>query len=97
MNLFDDGIAVLKIAAAAGNRPAQAVLDELDFRQTRIETLHETIEALRQVCAERGELRHPEIKAAFSNVPAGWSNLFCGDFIPGVTRANAIQFAEVEG
>lgn len=97
MSLFDDGIAVLKIAAAAGNQPAQAVLDELDFRGTRIATLHEIIETLRQVHAERGELRQPEIKAAFSEISAGWSNLFYGDFRPGVTRANVIQFAEVEG
>jgi hypothetical protein len=75
MSAFDDGIAVLRIAAAAGNRPAKAVLDELDFRETRIATLHEAVEAMRQ---------SSEVKAVSSGV-------FCGDFVPGVTRATAIR------
>ncbi len=41
MSLFEDGVKVLRIAADQGNRPAQAVLDELTFRQDRINVLHE--------------------------------------------------------
>lgn len=38
---LEQGIEVLRLAADKGNRPAQAVIDELNFRQNRINVLHE--------------------------------------------------------
>ncbi len=41
MSAFDEGVQVLQIAADKGNQPAKAVLAELEFRQSRIDALHE--------------------------------------------------------
>lgn len=75
MNHFEEGLQVLRIAAEKGNRPAHAVLEELNFRETRIAALHElnselngALRDLRQMIAERGELQRPEYKATLSHV-----------------------------
>ena len=41
MDAFERGVQVLRIGAEKGNAPSRAILDELAFRQSRIDALHE--------------------------------------------------------
>lgn len=97
MSLFDDGLVVLQIAAAAGNRTSQAILDELRFREERITALHEATQklqsdnkALQEINSELNtQLRELRLQAL--QKPAGFERLFNGDFVPGVTRAQTVR------
>lgn len=90
MSAFDEGVAVLKIAAAMGNEPSRAVLAELEFRQTRIDALHEANGKLQEITSDlNGQLRELRLQAL--RWPAGFDRLFNGDFAPGVTKANPIH------
>lgn len=83
MSKLDEGLQVLRLAAERGNEPAKAVVAHVAELEGR---LRNQAEINTELNAQLRDLRLKVLQG-----PAGWNNLFNGDFQPGVTQAMTVK------